>query len=172
MSLLNRQDLIELGFQLGQAVKIQNYFSPLNKSNNENDDKNKLEILKNLSSVKSSLEGDQLDPNFSIIITDKIDESLVKTGLERGNLIESIKPYMFDSLKRFNRFNELMASILKHANKNGKTWGFMSKTSDRDLLCALVQTTNIASRPKLGTLIVKNDFPLPLLFTKHSKTSK
>lgn len=113
----------------------------------------------------------QLDKHFLTIITDQLNESHVGNGLSNGNLIEKIKPFMFDSLKRYNRLTGIISSILTYANTNDEQWGFMSLIEDRSLLSALIQTVNKSSRAKLGTLIVKNDYPVPLLFSKYNNLS-
>lgn len=109
----------------------------------------------------------KLDVNFSTIITDQLDESIVAKGLRDGNLIEKIKPFMFDSLKRSNRFESIISCIRSFGISNEEDWAFMSQLEDRDLLCALIQSVNKYSRSKLGTLIAKNDYAVPLMFSKY-----
>ena len=119
------------------------------------------------------LRKERLDVEFSAIVTDKIDVASnenvdkIKIGLENRNLIENIKPYMFDALKRFHRLKSLKLNILK-AGSNG-TRAYLDYLEERDLICGLIESLrNPKSRARLATLIIKNDYPLPLVYSIYN----
>ena len=91
----------------------------------------------------------------------------IKTGFENLNLIESIKPYMIDALKRFHRLKLLKLNILK-AGSN-VTRANLDYLEERDLICGLIESLrNPKSKARLATLVIKNDYPLPLVYSMYN----
>jgi hypothetical protein len=132
------------------------------------EDLEKSKILKMITpEMNEKTNSEKIDQNFSDIIIVKSTPQDVEKGLKQNNLTVDLKSSMFDSLKRCDRFETVTSSILNYTNRAEDEWGFMSRLEERDLLGGLIQTVNVRSRAKLGTLIAKNDYPLPLLFSTY-----
>ena len=130
----------------------------------------KLKIIKALTPKSISL-SDIVDSNFNSVILDTISSDVLVECFKNENcMTATLKPFMFDSLKRFHRLSKIKTSILKYLNKNqmNEQFSFLNETEERELVCALLQSVNPKSKSKLGTLISKNDYPLPLMFSKYN----
>ena len=144
------------------------------------DDLVKIEILKTLAFDKrigdTSATNANIDAHFSSIILGAVSSELIERGLNENALISTLKPYLFDALKRTGRLSAIKAKILEFVcvcdkskcNANRQRWSHMSKLDERDLLGALIQSVNVSSRAKLGSLIAKNDYPLPLGYSTYN----
>jgi hypothetical protein len=74
---------------------------------------------------------------------------------------------MFDALKRFNRLQLLKLNILK-AGSN-VTSANLNYLEERDLICGLIESLrNQKSKARLATLVIKNDYPLPLVYSMYN----
>ena len=136
----------------------------------ENDIK-KLKLIKMLSTLSHD-ENNWIDSNFSEIILDDFSVFFNKKVLEEQNFITNLKPYLFDALKRISRLTKIKSVILEYTNQNDEeqnaNFEFLNKLDERDLVCALIECVNPKSRVKLGKLIVKNDYPLPLSYSMYN----
>ena len=74
---------------------------------------------------------------------------------------------MIDALKRFHRLKLLKLNILK-AGSN-VTRANLDYLEERDLICGLIESLrNPKSKAKLATLVIKNDYPLPLVYSMYN----
>jgi hypothetical protein len=134
------------------------------------DDLKKLQIFK-LLYVKKTSTNDSLDTEFSTIALDDIQTNTINNALNSIDFVAYLKPYIFNLLKSLNRLAPIKNHILKFVKSKDcdKKWNFLSKIEERDLICSIIQSLNSQSKPKFGTLLAKNDYPLPFMFTIYEE---
>ena len=106
-----------------------------------------------------------MDDNFSEIFIDKANEDFIAKALESSDFIRYLKPHLFDLLKRFEKIEktkETISDIAKLIKKN--ECKIFESISEKYLLCGLIESVSCASHPRLGYLISKNDYPVPILY--------
>ena len=108
---------------------------------------------------------DKIDKNFSNLILASIDDLIIQKYFENGFSV--LKPFVFDTLKRGNRLDTIRLKILEFLSTNSRfhlKFSFFDSLDERDLLCCLIRSVNAKSRSKLGSLISRNDYAVPLIF--------
>jgi hypothetical protein len=151
----------------------QNQILQTQKITNNTNQNGKIETIKILLNNKIDIFDSKIDINFTSIIVNETCEQEIGQILEsKISLSNFLKPFMFDALKRFNRLSDIKKKILNFSVNGIEKWNFLNNLEERDLVCALIESVNKISKRKLGALIVKNDYPLPLIYPKFNIFSK
>lgn len=104
---------------------------------------------------------------------EEIDLSVILQSMSQSKkLIDELKPYLFDLLKRNKNFriiDELINNLVEDTDKYEYVRQFLETyLCQRDILCSLIDSCSKISLPRLGSLIARNDYPIPLSFYKLS----
>ncbi|RMZ95944.1 interferon-induced very large GTPase 1-like, partial [Brachionus plicatilis] len=126
-----------------------------------------LDLKKILSS--ESQNADQIEIEFNRIILEELDAENVVRWLKNGKSLPlQLKPFLLDNLKRIMRFDSIIKqlSIIAYGNTNidPKTKQLLELITEKDLVICILESIGYQSLPRLGYLLSKNDYPLPLLY--------
>jgi hypothetical protein len=111
---------------------------------------------------------------FSTICYDAFEEKVIEIGLRDIDLLTSLRPHVFDSLKRINRLTLIKKSIVNFMCKRkcvDEKWFHLKQIEERDLICSTIQSLNLKAKAKFGALLAKNDYPCPLVFNEYKLKS-
>ena len=90
-------------------------------------------------------------------------------AIKSENFIAYLEPYLFDLLKRHEKFTNLCDKILNFANKNKEKelkekLKILKLIDEKLLLSAFIELVSIEFQPRLGYFIAKNDYPVPIQY--------
>lgn len=114
----------------------------------------------------------RIESEFSNIILDKIDRQVLLRAVNCNAeicLATILKPYLFDLLKRNKKLNDILVELNyltsdENCSIEPEDRSALEMLSERDLVVCLVESVHDVSLPRLGNLIAKNDYPLPLTY--------
>ncbi|RMZ97557.1 hypothetical protein BpHYR1_021322, partial [Brachionus plicatilis] len=128
-----------------------------------------LGLKKILSLVSSNAISDMFEIEFNKIILDELNsDDLVECLKKEESLPLQLKPYLLDNLKRIKRFDSIINQIFKiiysHASIDSNIKQLLELITEKDLVICILESIGYQSLPRLGYLLSKNDYPLPLLY--------
>ncbi|RNA04921.1 interferon-induced very large GTPase 1-like [Brachionus plicatilis] len=167
-----QRDFTNYGFKLGTTLKIKQKCQNILLTREE--DNKKIEVQLNFKKLKKllcseSCRNDQFDQEFNrIILEDLSQESLREFLKNKRTLLSNLKPYLIDNLKRIKRFKSIKDKLKEIAyektNNDIETKKLLELITEKDLVICLMEIIGIKSLPRLGRLLSKNDYPLPLFY--------
>ena len=103
---------------------------------------------------------------FSTICEERFTKQVIENGLIKNDLFGCLKPHIFDSLKRLNRLTQMKKELLEFMSLNNcdDKWKHLKNIEERDLICLTIKSLGSISKAKFGALLVKNDYPCPIIF--------
>ncbi|RNA07481.1 interferon-induced very large GTPase 1-like [Brachionus plicatilis] len=172
----SRSDFENYGFAKGTSIKLCN---KVRLYQNEREDLNEikntqfikfLDLKKMLSS--ESPNPDQFEIEFNKIVLEELNaEDLVEWLKNVKSLPLQLKPFLLDNLKRIKRFDSIINQLSKiaysHANTDSKTKQLLELITEKDLVICILESIGKQSLERLGYLLSKNDYPLPLLYETY-----
>ncbi|RNA18608.1 hypothetical protein BpHYR1_042828, partial [Brachionus plicatilis] len=116
-----------------------------------------------------SQNADQIEIEFNRIILEELDVENVVIWLKNGKSLPlQLKPFLLDNLKRIMRFDSIINQLSKkthsHANNDSNNELLLELITEKDLVICSLESIGYQSLPRLGYLLSKNDYPLPLLY--------
>ncbi|RMZ98090.1 Interferon-induced very large GTPase 1 [Brachionus plicatilis] len=172
----DKNKLNDCGFKLGTSIKIaQKLKNILSIREEEN---KKIELEKNFFELKKLLgsksrENDLFEEDFNRIILEELNQECLKSLLSnKKSFSVQLKPFLMDNLKRIKRFNSIISKINEIAyeatNNEDKddemTKKLLSLITEKDLVICLLESIGSRSLGRLGYLLAKNDYPLPIFY--------
>ena len=161
-----------MGTSIKIAQKLKNILS-IREEENKKIDLEKIFIeLKRLLGSKSP-ENDLFEEDFNRIILEELNVDCLKSFLNNKKLFSlQLKPYLMDNLKRIKRFNSIIGKINEIAyettnnndNDDDKTKKLLKLITEKDLVICLLESIGSRSLGRLGYLLAKNDYPLPIFY--------
>jgi hypothetical protein len=112
---------------------------------------NKNKRLKICSTQNENL-NDSICSEFSTICYDAFEEKVIEIGLRDNDLFTSLRPHIFDSLKRINRLTLIKKCILNFMctrKYEDEKWFHLKQIEERDLICSTIQTLNSSQKLNL-----------------------
>ena len=167
---LDEDELSDIGFKFSSVRTIKNELNKhkeARKLQTQMDQmkENTFNLIKTLQ--PKGLLDECIEPEFSRVILDEISlESLAK-AFSSNDLTTELKPYLFDCLKRNSNlkdFKEEIFNSLGKLNLTNKVINSIELMTERNLITGLIESVSQANKPRLGYLISKNNYPMPLAY--------
>ncbi len=118
-------------------------------------------------------EDNKTDEEFkTVVLLEKINSNLLIEALKRNEFSIKLKPYLLDLLNRNQKLQVIRSSIFEidENSENEFEINLLKELlNDRDILCSLIDLCKSASLPKIGSSIVKTEYPIPLSYYKLNK---
>ncbi|CAF0753982.1 unnamed protein product [Brachionus calyciflorus] len=121
----------------------------------------------------STIEENAIEREFNELIENQLDGKILLNAFNSKSPIFQLKSYLFDLLKSNKNFQIVKSFIYENENELCETIKELldDYLTERDLLSSLIDSCNQISLAKLGSLIIKNEYPIPLTYYKLSKNT-